>query len=111
VVGASIERYGIYFAQLDPTRGSEMAKTRPAVVVSLDALNRRLETVVVCPLTTTIHVHWRPRLQVTCAGRQSEIAVDQIRVVSRSRLGKRIDRLNDADAGRLRALIREMYGE
>ena len=45
----AIERYGIYLADLDPTRGREIAKTRPVVAVSLDAMNRHLDTVVVCP--------------------------------------------------------------
>ena len=35
-----IERYGLYFANLDPTRGSEIAKTRPVIVVSRDEMNR-----------------------------------------------------------------------
>lgn len=111
VVTASIDRYGIYLADLDPTRGSEIAKTRPVVVVSQDEMNRYLETVVVCPLTSKIHSQWRSRIQVRCAGRDGEIAVDQIRTISRSRLGKRIDALTPADAARLRALVCEMYGQ
>src|SRR6185437_13487025 len=79
VVSREIERYGVYFADLDPTRGGEMAKTRPVVVVSHDAMNRYLHTVVVCPLTTSLHPRWRSRIAIRCAGREAEIAVDQIR--------------------------------
>ena len=79
------ERYGIYLAALDPTVGREIAKTRPVVVVSLDVLNRVLDTVVVCPLTTSLHPGWRSRLPVKCAGKPAEIAVDQIRTVSKDR--------------------------
>ncbi len=106
-----IERYGVYFADLDPTRGGEIAKTRPVVVVSHDAMNRHLDTVVVCPLTTTLHPRWRSRIAILCAGRDAEIAVDQIRALSRQRLGKRVDRLDSAVAAQLRHLITEMYGE
>ena len=88
-----------------------MAKTRPAVIVSLDALNSRLNTVTVCPLTSIPHPAWRSRLQVRCAGRPADIAVDQIRTVSKTRLGKRIGSLNDSEAAALRRLITEMYGE
>ena len=42
-----VERYGIYQADLDPTRGGEIAKQRPVVIVSQDAMNRNLDTVVV----------------------------------------------------------------
>ena len=42
-----MKRYEIRWTALDSTRGAEMAKTRPAVVVSLDTLNQRLRTVTV----------------------------------------------------------------
>lgn len=103
-------RYGIYLAALDPTVGREIAKTRPVVVVSMDAMNRHAETVVVCPLTTKLHPTWRSRIQVRSAGKSAEIAVDQIRTISTLRLVKKGDVLAAADASRLRELIVEMYG-
>jgi mRNA interferase MazF len=111
VVSPDVERYGIYFADLDPTRGREIAKSRPVVVVSHDAMNRHLDTVVVCPLTTTRHPRWRSRIALLCAGREAEVAVDQIRAISKRRVGKRIDRLDSSLAAQLRRLISEMYGE
>jgi mRNA interferase MazF len=105
-----IERYGVYFASLDPTVGSEVAKTRPVVVVSRDDMNHYLETVVVCPLTSRLHPRWRTRLALVCDGRDTEIMVDQIRTISRQRLGPRVDRLDAETASDLRALISEMYG-
>ena len=90
---------------------TEMAKTRPAVIVSLDALNARLQTVTVCPLTSQLHPVWRARLQVRCGRQLAEIAVDQIRTISKSRLGAKIGALSDSEAAALRRLITEMYGE
>jgi len=58
-VSREIGRYGIYFANLDPARGSEIAKTRPVIIVSRDEMNRFLDTVAVCPLTTKLHPLWR----------------------------------------------------
>ncbi|WP_031387395.1 type II toxin-antitoxin system PemK/MazF family toxin [Desulfonatronum thiodismutans] len=107
----TISRYDIYLADLNPTIGSEIKKVRPVVVVSRNEMNRYLETVVVCPLTTRLHPRWRSRLQVECAGKNTEIAVDQIRTISRQRLSRKIDELSEAQAARLRALITEMYGE
>ena len=104
-------RYNIYFADLNPTIGAEIRKTRPVVVISQDDMNRFLSTVVVCPLTTSLHPQWRSRIQVTCAGREAEIAVDQIRTISKQRIQQRIDRLGTPVAARLRRLITEMYGE
>ncbi|CAN5810661.1 type II toxin-antitoxin system PemK/MazF family toxin [soil metagenome] len=106
-----MKRYEVRWAQLDPTIGSEMAKTRPVVIVSLDVLNERLQTVTVCPLTTQLHPGWRTRLGVRVARREAEVAVDQIRTVSKTRLGRKLGTLTAADANALRRLITEMYGE
>jgi mRNA interferase MazF len=106
-----MKRYEVRWADLEPTQGSEMAKTRPVVIVSLDVLNARLQTVTVCPLTTQRHPTWRTRVTVRVAKRQAEIAVDQIRTISKARLGKKRGALTPADASALRRLITEMYGE
>jgi mRNA interferase MazF len=104
-------RYTIYLANLDPTIGAEIRKTRPVVIVSDDMMNKLLETVVVCPLTTKLHPQWRSRIQTMCAGQPAEIAVDQIRTISKQRLIKKVDKLSQEDAELLRQLISEMYGE
>ena len=105
------ERYAIYFADLNPTLGSEISKVRPVVIVSQDAMNRHLETVLVCPLTSRLHPRWRSRLQICCAGKAVEIAVDQIRTISKKRLQHKIDQLSSSQASQLRRIITEMYGE
>ena len=66
---------------------------------------------VVCPLTTAVHRAWRSRIQISVKGRDSEIAVDQIRAVSKKRLIEKIADINPAEALQLRLLISEMYGE
>lgn len=106
-----MKRYEIRWAHLDPTLGAEMAKTRPVVVVSLDALNDRLQAVTVFPLTSQLHPDWRTRVEVRVAKRRAEIAVDQIRTISKARLGKKLGVLTPTDASALRRLITEMYGE
>ena len=105
------KRYDVYWVGLDPARGSELRKTRPAVIVSLDVLNRALETVVVCPLTSRLHPGWRTRFTVKVAGKRAEIAADQIRTVSKSRLGKKLGSLSARDAAALRRLLGEMYAD
>jgi mRNA interferase MazF len=107
VVKGEVERYGIYLADLDPARPG--AKTRPVVIISQEAMNRNLDTVVVCPLQGSSQ--WRSRIQITCARKKAEIAVDQIRTISKERLGKRIDRLEASTTAQLRHLITEMYGQ
>jgi len=106
-----MKRYEIRWTSFDRERGGEAAKRRPAVIVSLDALNQRLETVTVCPMTSVLHPTWRSRIQVTYGGRTAEIAVDQIRAINKTRLGQRLGSLSKAEGLELRQLISEMYGE
>jgi mRNA interferase MazF len=106
-----MKRDEIYWGRLDPVEGSEMGKTRPCVIVSLDSLNATLPTVVICPLTSVLRPSWRTRLSVTCGGRKADVCAEQIRVISRRRLGDKIGALSDVDAAALRELLSEMYGE
>jgi len=106
-----MKRYEVRWGRLDPVEGSEMGKTRPVVIVSLDALNDKLRALTICPLSTQLHPYWRTRLPIACAGRPAEIAVDQILALARSRVGPLLDTLAPADAVALRQLIVEMYGE
>src|SRR6266404_948569 len=96
----SYNRYDVHWVNLDAVRGREMSKTCPAVIVSLDELNRALETLVVCPLTRTVHPTWRSRLKVKIGGFPEEVAADQIRTVSKVRVGKKLGLLSAAEAER-----------
>lgn len=82
----------IWLAQLDPTVGSELQKTRPCVVVSPDEMNAHLRTVIVAPMTTGS----RPaafRVALTFQGKSGLIVLDQIRTLDRARLVKRMGAL------------------
>lgn len=105
-----IERYAVHWVRFDPVQGGEIAKTRPAVIISDNDMNAILSTVVVCPLTTSLHPRWPSRIQTTMAGKAAEIAVDQIRTVDSSRIGDLIGILNPETAVELRHVITVMYG-
>lgn len=82
----------IWLAQLDPTVGSEIQKTRPCVVISPNEMNVHLRTVVVAPMTTgSKPAHFR--IPVTFQGKQGLIVLDQIRALDRVRLVKRLGSL------------------
>lgn len=107
----NVKRYDVYLADLNPTLGSEINKVRPVVVISQNEMNQHLETVVVCPLTSRLHPQWRTRIQIKCAGKDCEIAVDQIRTISKQRLKQKLDQLSGDQAARLRKVVTDMYGE
>lgn len=94
-----IERYAVYWVDLNP-----------AVVISDNDMNEMLETVVVCPLTSRLHPRWPSRVRAVSDGFTGEIAIDQIRTISRMRIGDRIGRLDDATAAQVRHVVTEMYG-
>mgnify|MGYP001596507934 FL=1 len=101
----------IYWVDLDPTQGAEMSKVRPAVVVSDNFMNEFGKTVVVCPITSTLHPKWKTRIQIKCADRKCEVAVDQIRVVSKDRIGAKLDELSPSSLLDLKSLISVMYAQ
>lgn len=78
-------RGAVYWVDLDPTRGSEIRKTRPCVVVSPDELNTHLRTVIVAPLTRGGRPYpWRIECRVQ--DEVGRVALDQLRTVDRERL-------------------------
>jgi mRNA interferase MazF len=75
----------VYWVDLDPTRGSEIQKTRPGVVVSPDELNTHLRTVIIAPVTSGGRAYpWRVGCRVQ--QRRGHVALDQLRTVDRERL-------------------------
>lgn len=105
-----VKQYGVYWVELNPTRGGEMAKTRPCVVVSPADLNLYLKTVIIAPLTSTLRDYpYRVRCRID--GREGEIAADQVRTVDKSRLKGFLGMLSEAEVTRLREVFREMLCE
>lgn len=82
---------------LDPTRGSEIRKTRPAVVLTADALNRARRTVVIVPLSTGPMP--RPPIVVATpsAGEGSVAVCDQVRAIDKGRLTRHSGHLAAVD--------------
>jgi mRNA interferase MazF len=102
------ERFNIFLVRLDPTAGAETAKTRPCVVVSPDGLNRALSTVIIAPMTTTRR-GWPTRVEIIFQGKTGEIALDQIRAVDKSRLVKRLGKLDSKTAATVLGALGELF--
>ena len=108
-IGRAVPARGdVYLVQLDPTRGSEIRKTRPCLVVSPDELNEHLRTVIVAPMTTGGQTYpWR----VSCRfqGRSGFVATDQLRTVDTERLAKRLGRLAPTPLAAVLSTLEEMF--
>lgn len=93
---------------LDSTLGSEIVKARPCVILSPDEMNRPLKTVIAAPLTRTCK-NWPTRYPITFSGKQGEVALDQIRTLSKQRLVKRLGQLPHQDHASILSILREMF--
>lgn len=103
-----VARNEVWLVRLDPAEGSEIRKTRPAVIVSPDQMNRHLRTVLICPLTSTVK-GWPSRVSVTFSERNGEIAADQVRVVDKGRLIKHLGTIAEPAAAKLTSVLVELF--
>ncbi|MFC4296764.1 type II toxin-antitoxin system PemK/MazF family toxin [Castellaniella hirudinis] len=86
-----------WWVEFDPAVGSEVRKTRPAVIVSNNAANRHLTRVVVVPLTSQVARQYPGEALVTVNGQASKAMVDQIMAADKSRLKDQVGSLSKAD--------------
>jgi mRNA interferase MazF len=103
-----VNRFEIYWVNLEPTKGSEFRKTRPCVVVSPDDLNHHLNTVIVAPLTTTTK-NYPYRVACQVKGKKGWVTLDQLRTVDKSRLKQKLDTLSSTTATKVLNLLRQMF--
>jgi mRNA interferase MazF len=102
------QRGEIWWAQLDPTMGSEINKTRPCVVISSNVLNEHRRTVVVIPLSTSPRVAPPLMVSVTCSGRPAVAVIDQVRAVAKERLTALIQKVAAGELDTLEVALREI---
>jgi mRNA interferase MazF len=94
---AAIRRGEVWWVSLDPAKGSEIRKTRPAVVVTANALNRARRTVVVVPLSTGPEPRPPIVVAIPSAGPGSVAVCDQVRAVDKTRLTRAGGQLSAED--------------
>ena len=106
-MGTKMNQYDVFWVQLNPVEGNEMAKTRPCVVISPNEMNDYLNTVTIAPLTSNLKfVHWR--IQVLFNGQNGMVALDHIRSVSKARLGNYMGCLQISEIQAIKNAIKAM---
>ena len=105
-----VQRFDVWLVTLDPTVGSEIRKTRPALVVSPDEMNTHISTVIIAPMTTKGR-NYPTRVPCTFQGKTGEVVLDQLRTVDKTRLVKRLGRLDAAASDAVLAVLAEMFGK
>ena len=104
----AVRRFDVHLVALNPTRGHEIRKTRPCVVVSPDEMNRHIRTAIVAPMTSAKR-SYPTRVNVTFRSRQGQVALDQIRTVDTSRLAGHLGRLPDREARVVADTLQRMF--
>src|SRR5207253_10916693 len=89
-----VKRFDFYRINLDPTIGSEIQKTRPCLIISPDEMNRFIRTVIVAPMTTK-GKSYPTRVACKFQRKQGQIVLDQIRPVDKTRLVRRLGKIDN----------------
>jgi len=92
-----MKRGEVWWVEFDPAVGSEIRKTRPAVIISNDAANRNLTRVVVVPLTSSTERQYPGEALVTINGRPGKVMADQIMASDKARLKNQLGVLSKTD--------------
>ncbi|MEN8262653.1 MAG: type II toxin-antitoxin system PemK/MazF family toxin [Nitrospirota bacterium] len=107
-MGVVVNRFDIYVVSLDPTRGSEIKKTRPCIVISPDEINHNINTVIIAPMTSATK-KYPTRVPIEFQGKKGQIVLDQIRTVDKKRLIKKIGRLKKNTYEKVLSILQEMF--
>lgn len=105
-----IERFDVCLIDPGVTVGNEIQKMRPCLVVSPDEMNHNIGTVIIAPMTSRGR-DYPTRIACTFQGKKGQVVLDQIRAVDKSRLTRRLGRLDSRTGRRVLAVLTEMFAE
>jgi mRNA interferase MazF len=103
-----VKRFDVYLINLDPTVGSEIHKTRPCLIVSPDEMNRFIRTVIVAPMTTK-GTSYPTRVSCKFQGKRGQVVLDQLRTVDKTRLVRRLGKVDKQTQADVLSVLGEMF--
>ena len=104
---AVVQRFDVWLVDLDPTKGKEINKTRPCVVISPNEMSA-LSTVLMAPMTTK-GFKFPGRIKCKFKGKSGLILLDQIRAIDKSRLVKKFGSVGEKTQIELCSTLQEMF--
>ena len=102
-----VKRFDIWLVQLDPTRGSEIKKTRPCVVISPDEMSP-LKTAIIAPMTSKGFL-FPSRIPCTFQRKKGLILLDQMRAVDKTRLIQKIGTISPSTQIKISTCLQELF--
>ena len=104
----AVKRFEVHLISLDPSKGSEIKKTRPCLIISPDEMNKHIRTVIIAPMSSTIK-NYPTRVTTIFQGKKGQIILDQIRTVDKSRLIKNLGRISSSAQEKVLSTLQEMF--
>lgn len=103
-----VRRFEVYLVTLDPAVGTEIKKTRPCLVISPDEMNRFIGTIIVAPMTTKGR-SYPTRVPLRFKSKRGHVVLDQIRTIDKSRLVKKLGRIDNQTQSAVLSILNEMF--
>jgi mRNA interferase MazF len=104
----TISRFDVFMVSLSSESSGKIRAPEPCIIISPDELNNHLNTVIVAPVRD--HGRTAPfRVSITIDGKKYQLALDQIRSIDKTRLSKKIGRLNQVKSEAICNVLAEMF--
>lgn len=103
-----VKQYQIVLVNLDPTKGSEIRKTRPCLIISPNEINDNINTIVIAPMTT-VKKAYPTRVSVTHNGKKGWVVIDQIRTIDKARIIKILGTISKLEVEKVKTVIKETF--
>ena len=103
-----LKQYEIVLVNLNPTKGSEINKTRPCVIISPNEMNMHLRTIIIAPMTTSSK-NYPTRVEIKHNEKKGWIVIDQIRTIDRERIIKILGEAEKSEIKEIKSVIKEMF--
>jgi mRNA interferase MazF len=100
----------IYWIELDPTLGTEIKKTRPCLILSINAYNKKMPRVIIFPITSQIQNIYPFQILVDVNGKKGKVMTDQVRCVDKIRIKGKIGELDSLKIQEVEASIKLCLG-
>lgn len=104
-----MRQFEVYIANLDPTKGVEIKKTRPVVIISPNEMNSALCTVIIAPITSQTHANIPTRIKISLQDTVSYVVLDQLRTLDKTRLYKHVGALPKSSIEDIKNILIEMF--
>lgn len=109
-MAVEVKRFEVFLVNLDPTVGHEIKKSRPCLIISPDEMNRYISTVIVAPMTTRGR-NYPTRVPCLFRGKEGQVVLDQIRTVDKTRLAKRLGKVDGETRAHVLSVLAELFSE